>query len=326
MRADMLHVIAVVNNPERWKSRIALYKKFEAHMVQSGVHLILVEHAFGERPFKVTSPDNPDHVQVRGGRPQEIWLKEALINLGVRQNLTRRFPDWKYMAFVDADIEFLRKDWAAETVHELQHVQVCQPWSHSIDLGPEDQVITNEWGKDIDRSFCAAYVAGDAYVPGDGSYYPKDQRQHYGYAWAMRREAYDGIGGLMDWVVTGAADYHMAFAFADMYVQIDHAVSSGYIRRLAEFATRCKRFVKADIGVVNGTIAHGWHGSKENRGYLSRRDVIVSSKFDPDVDLSWDAQGLPFLATDNYQLRDGLRKYFKGRNEDSIDMPRGARK
>jgi hypothetical protein len=316
----MLHVIAVVNNPERWKSRIALYRQFERHMHASGVHLITVEHAFGERPFEVTSSGNPDHVQVRGGRPQEIWLKEALMNLGVRQNLTRRFPEWRYVAFIDADIEFLRKDWAEETVHELQHVSVLQPWSHSVDLGPNCEVITNENGRDVDRSFCAAVLAGDAHVPTDKGPYPADRRQHCGYAVAMRRETYDGLGGLMDWVITGAADWYMAYAFAEITLPLEGRFSEGYRRRLLEFAERSKRVVKRNIGVVPGTIAHSWHGSKKKRGYVSRQDVLARSNFDPDIDLALDSQGLPFLATDNYELRDGLRQYFKSRNEDSIDV------
>jgi hypothetical protein len=320
IRPDMLHVVAVVSNPERWRSRISLFERFRLHMEQSGVHLIVVEHAFGDRPFAVTRAENPDHVQVRGGRSQEIWLKEALINLGIRQNLTRRFPDWKYVAFVDADIEFLRKDWATEAVHELMHSPVCQLWSHSVDLGPDGEVITNDGGIVVDRSFAAAWAAGEAHVPGDFNYYSsRDRRQHYGYAWAMRRDGYDGIGGLLDWVIMGSADYHMAFSFVGMRVHDDHQLSPGYHRRLAEFHARCERFIKRDLGVVKGTVAHGWHGSKRKRGYVSRRDVIIESGFDPDVDLSCDAQGLPFLATDNYKLRDGLRRYFQSRNEDSID-------
>jgi hypothetical protein len=41
----------------------------------------VVELAFGNRPFEVTDPDNPRHVQVRSGH--ELWHKENLVNLGV---------------------------------------------------------------------------------------------------------------------------------------------------------------------------------------------------------------------------------------------------
>ncbi len=328
MRADLLHVIAVISNPERWKSRIALYRAFELHMQQSGVHLITVEHAFGDRPFEVTDANNTDHVQVRGGREQEIWLKEPLINLGIRQNLTRRFPDWKYVAWIDADIQFLRLDWAAETVHELQHVPVCQPWSNSIDLGPQSEILPNEAAEVYDRSFAAAMSVGEAHVPGTKQSqnkewlgYQRDLRQHYGYAWAMTRAAYDGIGGLLDWALTGPADYHMAYAFAGMEVKADPEMHPAYTRRLGEFHDRSQRVIRGSVGVVHGTIAHGFHGTKKKRGYVTRRSILTGPvKYNPDTDLAYDAQGLPYLCTDNRHIRDGLRKYFLSRCEDSIDV------
>ena len=78
--------------------------------------------------------------------------------------------------------------------------------------------------------------------------------------------------------------------------------------------------VRQDIGCVPGTILHGFHGSKKNRVYLSRKDILVESKFDPDRDLTYDWQGIPSLKGDNRLLRDGLRRLMVIRNEDSIDL------
>ena len=58
---------------------------------------------------------------------------------------------------------------------------------------------------------------------------------------------------------------------------------------------------------------------KKQRGYISRFDVIRDSNFDPDFDLRYDWQGIPVLTGENLVLRDGLRRYFRSRNEDSID-------
>lgn len=55
----------------------------------------------------------------------EIWLKENSLNLG----FARLPPDWKYAAWIDADVTFARPDWACETVHQLQHNPVVQMWS-----------------------------------------------------------------------------------------------------------------------------------------------------------------------------------------------------
>ena len=326
MHADLLHVVAVYSNPRRYASRERLARAFIAHMVSSGVRLTFVEHAFGARPYVFAPQDGWQLVQVRGGANQELWIKEALQKIGVRALP----PDWQYLALIDADITFTRPDWAAETVHMLQHYRVGQSWSHSVDMGPNGEVLRNEWGNDADRSFSAAWVAGDIDVPGaDYGHCPsrallkpgkKDWRQHYGYAWAFRRETWDGIGGLPDWLVTGSADYHAALAFAGKRDKSEAYISPGATRRLAEFWRRCDEHVRQDIGCVPGTILHGFHGAKRNRVYLSRRDILTESRFDPDRDLTTDWQGIPSLAGDNRSLRDGLRRLMVIRNEDSIDL------
>jgi hypothetical protein len=313
---ETLYVIAVISNPVRFDARDRLFEEFvERTERMPNVQLVIVEHAFGNRPFKMTQPNNRFHVQIRGDENHELWLKESLINIGVRY-----LPqNWKYMAWVDADIQFIRPDWAKETIHALQHYAVVQPWSHSLDLSPTQEIVENEWGNAVDKSFCAAWVDGD-FKPstegyGEGSL--RAPRSHYGYAWAIRREAYNAIGGLIDWLVTGSADYHMALAFAGLPFTAEG--TPGYMRNLNVFADRCNRNIKKNIGYVPGTILHSWHGRKKQRGYISRFDVIKNSEFDPDIDLVRDWQGLPVLTGDNLILRDGLRKYFRSRNEDSID-------
>jgi hypothetical protein len=328
MRADLLNVVAVYSNPRRFNSRLRLAKEFILRMLDLGITLTFVEHAFGERPFEFTDFNrNVNLVQVRGGANQEIWLKEALAKLGFQRI---KDTQWKYAALIDADTGFQRHDIAIETLHMLQHHPVGQLFTNSIDLGPSGEVVANEWGNAVDRSFSAAWVEGQV-LDEKGNYGGHtgrallknsetfDCRQHYGYAWGWRREAYDGTGGLIDWLVTGAADYNMAMGFAGM-LKGDPNLSAGYNRRLGEFAARCDRVIKQDIGVVPGLLTHFWHGKKKNRFYISRADILTESKFDPDVDLAWDSQGLPFLCSDNRVLRDGLRRYNMARQEDSVDI------
>jgi len=333
VRADLLHVVLVYSNPRRFAARTRLLLQTIEYMRQSGVRLTLVEHAFGDRAWQfeqgMSYLDEVNLVQVRGGADQELWIKEALIKIGVRS-----LPhDWQYLCWADADVSFVRKDWAAETVHMLQHHRVLQPWSHSIDLGPNGEVMRNEWGNDADRSFAAAWVAGDVDVPDDAYGAPrglsramlknrakKDWRSHFGYAWAIRRAAWDGIGGLPDWLITGSADYHTALAFAGKMDKSEAYISSGATRRLTEFARRCNEHIRQDIGVVPGTLIHGFHANKVQRGYLTRKEILIESSFDPDMHLTYDWQGIPSLCGDNRLLRDGLRRMFTSRNEDDIRL------
>jgi hypothetical protein len=82
--------------------------------------------------------------------------------------------------------------------------------------------------------------------------------------------------------------------------------------------------LRQDLGYVPGTIVHHWHGKKAQRHYWTRKKVLVESQFDPTTDVSRDSQGIWQLhddGTDRFiKLRDGLRRYFRSRNEDSIDL------
>ena len=276
-------------------------------------------------------------LQLRGSDAHELWLKEALTKAG----MARLPQDAKYVCWEDADVEHARPDWAAETVQMLQNHRLGQTWSHAIDFGPQGEVMRNEWGNDADRSFSAAFLAGDLPTPagnvlipeaiakcgtpvegyGSGSCeakaeYKRDHRQHFGYSWAARREVLQGIGGVMDWLVTGSADYHMARAFAGLPSDVKSDATPGYRRRLNEFARRCDEFVKQDIGCVPGTLLAHYHGPKVKRFYFTRHAVLSAGQFDPDVDLAYGMDGLPQLVGDNRVLRDGLRRYFMRRNEE----------
>lgn len=333
MQNNLLHVIGVYSNPRRYKARSRLLREWISNSLDSGVHLTVVEHAFGERPYEI-GKDEFKHLnllQIRGGPEHELWLKEGLINYGIAH-----LPEnAKYVCWEDTDIAHERGDWASETVHMLQHYRVGQTWTHSYDKGPNGNVVRNEWGNDVDRSFSAAWLAGDIKDdPGEyqGANVPKqsrallenkgeiDYRQHYGFSWAMRRKCFTGIGRLIDWMVTGSADFHMAMCFAHRLVNFDDRMAPSYNRKLHEFQDRCEIHIKQDIGCVDGTVVHGWHGAKRHRFYLSRFDILRESGFDPDRDIAYDVHGLPTLISDNRILRDGLRRYNMQRNEDSIDV------
>lgn len=326
-----LHVIAVVSNPVRYASRYRLFHEFAERMqLTPNVRLVIVEQAFGERPFVCTDPANPLHVQVRGGPESELWVKESLINIGFR-HLSRVVPDWKYAGWFDADIQCLRADWAEETVHALQHYKVVQPWSRAIDMGPTGEPLGVQ---SIARSFVFDFLhwQNDAHKRADfdpvtflkGAYCGRDDNGmktfHPGFAWALTREAWERLGPLIDWVPMGSADHHMAWAFVERLDKALYHDSPGYLRRAHEFQNRCKKFLRRDIGYIDGTIVHHWHGKKKNRFYVEREKVLRDCKFDPDVDVTYNHDGLLVLTDNNPALRDAIRAYFRSRDEDSTDI------
>lgn len=311
---DKLHIITVISNPIRYESRYKLYRAFAKHVKDSGGILTTVELAFGDRPFEVTDSCNPRHVQLRTF--DEVWHKENLINVG----LSRLPSDWEYVAWVDADVAFVRPDWVQETIQQLQHYMVCQLFSHAIDLGPAYEPLQ------IHRGFAFSYhedipptgTPGTPYMPYPG---PQGAVWHPGFAWAARREAIDHLGRLIDWGILGSSDHHMAMALIGQVKRsVPAEMSPNYIKLLTQWEERALKYIRYDIGYLPGTVVHFWHGKKRDRKYKERWQILIDYGFDPEIDLKKDSQGIWQLTDRSVKLRDALRKYFRERNEDSVDL------
>ena len=309
-----LYVVTMVSNPLRFKSRYDLYRDFAKKMVGPNISLTTVEVAFGDRHFEVTEAGNPNHVQLQTWH--ELWIKENALNIGI----SRLPSDWQYVAWIDADVEFQQPDWAEKTIHALQHYQVIQPWSDAVDLDSEGKIFNTY------KSFMHQYIEYglDQVTAADSGAYAKAKSSkiaypHCGYAWAARREAIDGIGGLLDWAIVGSGDHHMAWSMVGKpMVSCPGSVTPAYVNKLKQFESRCAKAIDRDVGYVPGVLHHAHHGPKAARGYNSRWRIISDNQFDPDVDTIKDSQGLITLAGNKPQLRDDLRRYFRSRQEDDI--------
>ena len=303
MRADLLHVVTAIANPIRWESRIRLYREFERHMLESGVHLTTVECAYGDRPFELAGDPRVNHVAVRAR--SLVWTKENLLNIGI----SRLPQDWKYVAWIDADIAFRRAGWAAETVHALQQYDVVQPWTDCYDLGPRDEHLQAH------RSFCKQWM--DQQPVGPGPY----RFAHPGYAWAATRGALEHLGGLVETAALGAADHHMALALAGKMEQsLPGGIEPGYVRPIALWQARATAHIAGNIGCIPGTIEHSWHGAKTRRRYVDRWQVLVRHRFDPFTDLKRNIWGVFELAGNKPGLRRDIDAYMRGRDEDGNTM------
>ncbi|WP_156928969.1 hypothetical protein [Bradyrhizobium sp. th.b2] len=315
---QQLYAVTVVFNPRRFTRRYDHYKSFATHIRELGAVLVTVEVAFGDRPFVITDADNPFHLRLR--MKQELWVKENAIRLGI-EHLSRVVPSWQYVAWIDADIQFQRRDIFIETVHQLQHFDVVQMFSHAIDMGPQGQTVRT------DTSFMYQYIKGGAVPPtstrgtkvGD-----KYQFWHPGYAWAARRSFLNTVG-ILEVAILGAGDHHMALGLVGRAaLSLPNGISPGYRAAVLNWERRAEVNIRRNVGYVPGMITHAWHGDKMHRQYIERWQVLITCQYDPALDLVYDVQGLVHL-TDfqderSVRLRDLIRAYFGQRNEDSDDM------
>lgn len=156
---------------------------------------------------------------------------------------------------------------------------------------------------------------------GGGSPPPRAAYWHPGFAWAMRREAWNQLGGLIDFAILGAADNHMAKALiGDAQTSYHQGVSQSYKDSVLRWQDRAEKYVRRNVGFVEGTILHHYHGSKVKRRYRDRWKILVETGFDPYKDIKPDWQGLWQLEDHgdphSIMLRDRLREYFHQRDED----------
>lgn len=310
---NRLHIVTAVFNPRRYKRRYQLYREFAARMARSGCVLYTVEAAFGRRPFEVTSSRNPLHFQFRTN--DEWFMKENLLNLGFA-----RLPKTaKYVAWIDADVQFTNPHWAAETVAQLQHHPVSQLFAYVINLGPHYQPfqLWNSFGYSLSLGRPIKVIGKDY------------NHWHPGFGWAYRREALEATGGLMDRVILGSADTSMAFAWIGRAMETVHGgASDAFKKYVQEWQAKAVAYLASaggTVGYVPTSLIHFWHGQFKNRRYVERWEILIRNKFDPYKALEPDKSGLLHLVQGQTALRRDLQNYLAGRNEDSMEFdPREA--
>lgn len=304
---NTLHVIGVISNSPRYHSRYRLARKWIKEMEATpNVKVYIVELAFGDRHHEVTHSVCPNHLQLR--TTHELWHKENMINLGVKWLLPKH---WKYMAWVDMDVTFRNEHWAQETLHQLQHYNVVQPWSQAIDLGPHGNIMQTH------QSLGYVHQTG---MPKSCNWKHGYTYAHTGFAWACTRHAWENmVGGLMCFPILGSADHHMGWAFlGEVGQSLPDKISHGYKRRCHEWDRHITRVTHRQVGFVQGRIEHHFHGPKKRRYYKERWQILIENHYDPDTDLAFDQAGLTYIIG-KPKLKHEIHKYFKSRDEDSID-------
>ena len=296
-RPDTLYVVLPYFNFCGFKRRRELFIQFvERYTKTPGLRLVVVE-AMGPAPLGRLSV----HEHIRLTSDSRVWLKENLINTGVKS-----LPnDWKYVAWIDADLEFLNSNWVQDTIKELQDADMVQMWHTAVNLGTHEEALK------IDKSFAYMFVgSGTPWTPSD-----KYGFWHPGYAWACTRHAFAKMGGLPDWAILGSGDRHMAMSLAGLAQQsCPGTIHENYKMMLRIYERGLKNF---KVSWVDGTIIHFWHGSFADRRYKERWDILIKNAFDPFDDIGYTDEGLVQLTDKGRRFEKFLDDYFIGRKEDS---------
>lgn len=294
-----LHVIAVISNPCQYARRYILAREFVKRMErEENIRLYFVELAYGKQDFHITDKKNPRHLQLRTDTP--LWHKENMINIGIKRLLP---PTWKAVAWIDADIEFENACWGSDALKILNGSKdIVQLFSHAVDMNKDGDALS------IFPSFGFQYTKQRVYSTGINMWHP-------GYAWACTRRAYEKMGGLYELSILGAGDHNMSFSLIGNYAKsLNEATTDEYKESLELFQKRAQHL---RLGYVPGVIRHHFHGSKKNRKYSERWQILVRNAYNPTLHVTRNKDGIlipskecpPGIITDIYT-------YFAERNED----------
>ena len=309
---EHLHVIAVISNAVPYLRRYVLFRQFMDRMEkEKNVILYVVELAYGDQKFVMTSQTNPRHLQLRTETP--LWHKENLINLGVQKLLP---SNYKAFAWIDGDIEFENHTWASDTLLLLNHYNIVQLFSHSIDMDRQMNIMS------IATSVGYQYEKGKRLYINNGNWHP-------GYAWAITREFYEKLGGLYDKSILGSGDSFMLWSMFQISEQMYHPnIDEKYKQSILDYQKNMASSAglssgeTVTISYTPGMIRHYFHGSKENRKYMERHELMATHKFQPSY-ITYDENGVivpTHLFPDDF--KNDIMTYFKERNEDEYFLER----
>ncbi|CAF0810650.1 unnamed protein product [Adineta steineri] len=325
-----LGIVSVIFNPVRYRSRYERYDKFRDHMARSGVNLFTVECVFesatrfGLAPqrFEVTRPGNPRHIQVVA--PSIMWMKENLINIAVQQLP----PIIDRIAWIDADVEFEHLNWPHLTMKALDRYPIVQMFKIGYFTEPSGK-------KEIlrrDHSFGYSIRHNKPIYPHRPHWYA-----HQGYAWAMHRNTFNAIGGLIDFCIVGSGDLHFAYALLGRVEEtFPRGLHRDYRIQVSNWGDGVARAASNGtfVGYVDVNLYHRWHGSRANRNYTSRLSILSQYQFSPRKDLERNKRtGVLYLRDKRLfdlqsrgarieDLEQAIVGYFISRDEDSIRVRR----
>jgi hypothetical protein len=139
---------------------------------------------------------------------------------------------------------------------------------------------------------------------------------HPGFAWAARRDLL-ARHGLFDRNVVGAGDTLMVLAmyrwWDDPFIERHN---DAMLQAFHQWGEPFYREVGGQVGFVEGSVLHMWHGRLTNRRYIERLELLRNEKFDPYLDIATGPNGIWEWATKKPALHFAVRNYFDQRQED----------
>lgn len=323
---DDLAIVTCFFNPARYTSRIRNFHTFYEAILKSGVKLLTVELAFDEQEFQLG--DNIGEV-IRLRSSNIMWQKERLLNIGIQELLKKGY---KKIVWLDSDIVFEDVEaWPWYVAEQLEKTSICQVFSHAkiaMDSSSQKQIAWSAM-----RYYGASKSVLKQSIRKPSRKMPIGRPQGLsGFGWAARSEVLEKVL-LYDAAILGGGD-KMIYA-----ASFKNILKNGFINKLTRSYYKCDQCgqynkskpyqehylrwaqtwcdaVGGPPGLVYQGLSDCYHGEREKRGYMKRREILYAHQFDPENDLILDENGCWKWASDKAQLYEEIARYFIDRKED----------
>lgn len=300
IRQDIGIVLAYYS-PCNFKLPRANLLRVVQHFADAGYPVAVVEAVMPGAVPLTELPECCIHKQIPATVKNILFLKENLYNIGAAL-----LPHPK-LVFMDADLEFSRRDWLNATSELLEEYDVMQPFSNAV-WRARDNITTL-----IDRR-CAAHCLMYDEAPNGDVYHP-------GFAWAFRREFFEAIGGWYEDHPVGGGDTGFWFALDNRMPKtstINYWLNCNNLfattRAFSAYRARVLAYNPKLTYLKNNAALHLWHGTREKRQYVSRNIDYLPPLVDNDYPVKRGTNGLMEWLDENNGVR--CLQYFQSREED----------
>ena len=306
---DILYIVISVFSPFGRDIRTKLAQEFidRIEKLQRNGHpvqICVIELLYSTQKNFLKVSNTKFHLQIQYKHDLYLFNKENLINVGVNKLLP---SNWKWMAWVDADIEFKDEFWVEKTIKlfksgnydVLQLFSICRYLSkHNT---PQEYFHSS-----ISLLYNPCLLKNKKY-------------RHPGFAWACSREAYEKMGGLFEYAIIGGGDFIMEACFTNRFQLIEKKFRENpdFLNYIHLFYQKVKNF---SCNFLNILIEHHYHGERKNRMYVNRNEIILKNKFSPEKDMIKPFENLGFsiiVPTIEFyeKIESKIKEYFQSRKE-----------
>ena len=233
-----------------------------------------------------------------------LWHKERLLNLLIRKLPSR----YTKVAWIDADILFPDSRWFQWTSELLDTYDLIQLYDRIEQRDNDGQPIAELVG-------LAAYVSSGKPHPFNFDL----SRTWPGLAWAAKRQ-FLATHGLFDTMIVGGADTYMSIAaYGQVGTEWHLNLLAPKLREAwSTWAAPFYRDIQGRVGFVPTPVIQLGHGTRMNRRYVDRMQILTTYDFDPKSDIAPDEHGVWQWATHKPLLHCAVRDYFQARREDTF--------